>query len=79
VSCTTYLRVSSDEQTCETQRPAIERIVCARGYELVATYEEQPSATKPRRAFEQMMMGAHRASTAQAMDAVLPGSSGLYR
>ena len=38
-----YLRVSSDEQTYENQRPDVERVAQTRGYRIVATYEEQAS------------------------------------
>lgn len=55
-----YLRVSSDAQTTANQIPDIERIVAARGLELVTTYEETGSAAKHRPAFEEMMAAAHR-------------------
>ena len=55
-----YLRVSSDEQSYENQRPDIERIVQTRGYTLVASYEEQASAAKTRAVFARMMADAHR-------------------
>ncbi len=43
-----YLRVSSEEQTYENQRPDVKRLARARGYKIVATYEEQASAVKTR-------------------------------
>jgi DNA invertase Pin-like site-specific DNA recombinase len=55
-----YLRVSSEEQTYENQRPEVERVVSTRGYELVARYEEHASAAKHRDQFERMMSDAHR-------------------
>ncbi len=55
-----YLRVSSEDQTYENQRPDIERVVSTRGYKLVATYEEHASAAKPRAEFTRMMRDAHR-------------------
>lgn len=55
-----YLRVSSEEQTYENQRPEIERLATTRGYELVASYAERASTTKRRDAFEGMMRDAHR-------------------
>lgn len=54
-----YLRVSSDEQTYENQRPDVERVVSTRGYELVRSYEEHASAAKVRPAFARMMTDAH--------------------
>ena len=55
-----YLRVSSEEQTYENQRPDVERVVATRGYRLVQTYEEQASAAKSRPEFARMMVDAHR-------------------
>jgi hypothetical protein len=43
-----YLRVSSDKQTVENQRPEVEQVARARGFEVVAVYEEQASAAKHR-------------------------------
>jgi DNA invertase Pin-like site-specific DNA recombinase len=36
-----YLRVSTDEQTVDNQRPDLERVAEARGLAIVATYEER--------------------------------------
>jgi len=58
-----YLRVSSDEQTHENQRPDIERVISTRGYKLAVAYEEHPSAAKTRPAFARMMADAPAAST----------------
>jgi DNA invertase Pin-like site-specific DNA recombinase len=55
-----YLRVSSDEQTYENQRPDIARVAETRGYRVVATYEEQASAAKQRPSFARVMADAHR-------------------
>lgn len=55
-----YLRVSSDEQTFENQRPELRRIARTRGYKVVATYEEQASAAKARPEYTRMMDDAHR-------------------
>jgi DNA invertase Pin-like site-specific DNA recombinase len=55
-----YLRVSSDEQTYENQRPDVKRLARTRGYKLVATYEEQASAAKARPEYARMMGDAHR-------------------
>jgi len=54
-----YLRVSTDEQTVENQRPPLLQIAKQRGLEVVATYEENVSAAKARPAFDRMMADAH--------------------
>lgn len=54
-----YLRVSSDEQTIENQRPDVERLAKARGYTLGHIYEEKQSAAKDRPVFQRMMVDAH--------------------
>lgn len=53
-----YLRVSSSLQTTECQRPDIDRLIAASGYNVVAVYEEQVSAAKFRPEFEHMMVDA---------------------
>jgi DNA invertase Pin-like site-specific DNA recombinase len=53
-----YLRVSTDGQTVDNQRPDIQRIARSRGLTVVATYEESAGATKRRPVFERMMTGA---------------------
>lgn len=53
-----YLRVSTAIQTTECQRPDVDRLVAASGYNVVATYEEQASAAKYRPEFERMMVDA---------------------
>jgi len=55
-----YLRVSTTEQSYENQRPDLEALARARGFELVATYAEKVSAVKHRPAFERMLADAHR-------------------
>lgn len=50
-----YLRVSTSQQTVENQRPDVERLVLARGYSVVARFEEQASASGKRPEFERMM------------------------
>ena len=55
-----FLRVSSEGQSYENQRPDLERVVSTRGYALAGTYEEQASAVKLRPAFAAMMRDAHR-------------------
>lgn len=56
-----YLRTSTREQNPANQRPELEQLAQARGYELVATYEEQASAAASSRPeFERMLRDAHR-------------------
>ncbi len=55
-----YLRVSTETQACENQRPDLESIAASRGLQIVATYEEQISALKARPAYEKMRNDAHR-------------------
>jgi DNA invertase Pin-like site-specific DNA recombinase len=54
-----YLRVSTDRQSTENQRPECERLARQRG-DPVCVYEEQASAAKRRPAFETMMADAKR-------------------
>lgn len=58
--CALYLRVSTEGQNIDVQRPDIDRLVAARGYEVVETYEEQASAVKARPAYERMLADAKR-------------------
>jgi putative DNA-invertase from lambdoid prophage Rac len=55
-----YLRVSSDTQTTECQRPDVERIANSRSLSVTAVYEEQASAAKRRPEYEKMMRDAKR-------------------
>jgi DNA invertase Pin-like site-specific DNA recombinase len=55
-----YLRVSSDRQTVENQRPEVEAVARARGYEVVHVYEEAASAVKHRPQYERMQRDARR-------------------
>ena len=55
-----YLRVSTDGQTHENQRPALEQLAAARGLPLVATYAENASAAHRRPEFDRMMTDARR-------------------
>ena len=55
-----YLRVSTAQQTVENQRPDVDRLVAARGYSVVACFEEQASASGKRPEFERMMEAARR-------------------
>ena len=52
-----YYRVSSDSQTTECQRPDVERVARARGFEVVHVYEESASAAKHRPMYSQMLKG----------------------
>ena len=53
-----YLRVSTDRQTVENQRPDVDRIVAERSLVVVWTYEENESAVKRRPAFDAMIADA---------------------
>ena len=54
-----YLRVSTDGQTVENQRIAVERFCAERGWSLVRTYEETASgAAKKRPEFDRLMRDA---------------------
>ena len=57
-----YLRVSTDEQTVDNQRPELEQLARARGLEVVATFEEAASAAKKRPQHEAMMRAARRSA-----------------
>jgi len=55
-----YLRTSTDRQHTENQRPDVEQLVRARGFEVSAVFEEQVSAAaKVRPEYERMMKAAH--------------------
>jgi DNA invertase Pin-like site-specific DNA recombinase len=47
-----YLRVSTDRQNTENQRPEVEQLAVARGFEIIQVYEETMSAAKSRPVFE---------------------------
>jgi putative DNA-invertase from lambdoid prophage Rac len=55
-----YMRVSSDKQSTENQKPDLDRMVQARDLDVVAVFEESVSAAKHRPAFEEMLRAAHR-------------------
>ncbi len=55
-----YLRTSTDRQTVECQRPDVEQLAHARGFEVAHVYEETMSAAKHRPIFEQMLKDAKR-------------------
>jgi DNA invertase Pin-like site-specific DNA recombinase len=55
-----YIRVSSDKQTVENQRPEIEALAKRRGWTVVEWYEEQESAVKRRPQFDRLLADAQR-------------------
>lgn len=55
-----YLRVSTDRQSTENQRPEVEQIVHARGLTTVHVYEETMSAAKARPEYDKMLRDAKR-------------------
>jgi putative DNA-invertase from lambdoid prophage Rac len=55
-----YLRVSTDEQTVDNQRPAIELLARTRGLSVAYVFQENASAAKRRPEFERMMDAARR-------------------
>jgi DNA invertase Pin-like site-specific DNA recombinase len=55
-----YLRVSTDKQSTENQRPEVEQLAAARGFEVVHVYEETMSAAKSRPIFAQTLKDARR-------------------
>src|SRR5437868_10805782 len=55
-----YLRVSTDTQTTENQRPDLAQLARTRGWDIVRVYEETGSAAKQRPAFDRMMLDATR-------------------
>lgn len=58
--CALYLRVSTERQTVENQRPELEQIARMRQLVVVQVYEEQESAVKLRPEYDRMMLDAHR-------------------
>lgn len=55
-----YVRVSTDKQSCDNQRPEIEQLARARGFEILKVYEEQASAAKTRPQHAKMMADAKK-------------------
>jgi len=58
VRCAIYLRVSTDRQTVENQRPDVDRIVAARHLYVARAYEEAESVVKARPVFDAMVRDA---------------------
>ena len=79
--CAIYLRHSTDLTKTENQRPEVEQIVRARGYEVVATFEEGVSAVKKRPEYERMMKRLERRIGFRRIGRSLmnPHSSEYYR
>jgi len=50
-----YLRVSTDRQETECQRPDVEQLARVRGFEVVKVFEEKMSAAKVRPEYAKMM------------------------
>lgn len=60
-TCCLYIRVSSDGQSLDNQRPELVQLARARGLEITQIYEEKISAAaKDRPAYQRMMLDAHR-------------------
>ena len=55
-----YLRHSTDLAKTANQRPEVEQLARARGYELAAVFDEGASAVKKRPEYERMMTAAKR-------------------
>jgi DNA invertase Pin-like site-specific DNA recombinase len=55
-----YLRVSTQEQTVENQKPELLQIAEARGFQVVEVIEETASAAKRRPGFETVLQKAHQ-------------------
>lgn len=53
-----YLRVSTEKQETENQRPDLEQLARVRGWTVVEVYEEKESAAKKRPEFARMMLDA---------------------
>ena len=56
-----YIRVSTDGQSLDNQRPDLIQLAKTRGFEIVEVHEEKISAAaKQRPAFDKMMLAAHQ-------------------
>jgi putative DNA-invertase from lambdoid prophage Rac len=60
--CALYLRVSTDEQTTDNQRPALEDYARARGWDVALVFAEAASAVRKRPQFEMLLAAARRRS-----------------
>jgi DNA invertase Pin-like site-specific DNA recombinase len=59
-TCALYLRVSSDGQSLDNQRPELHQLARARGLAIEHVFEEKRSAAQRRPAYEAMMLAAHQ-------------------
>src|SRR5437867_2032605 len=55
-----YLRVSTDQQTTDNQRPDLVALARQRGFSIEAVYDDTASAIKQRLEFDRMLLDAHR-------------------
>src|SRR5882762_6052559 len=55
-----YLRVSTDQQTTDNQRPELVALARQRGFSIEAVYDDTGSAIKQRPEFDRMTLDAHR-------------------
>jgi putative DNA-invertase from lambdoid prophage Rac len=58
--CALYVRVSTQDQNLDNQRPDLLQLAKAMGFEIAAVYEEKASAVKTRPAFNRLMLDAYR-------------------
>ena len=58
--CWLYLRVSTQLQTLDNQRPELVRYARMKGWDIRGVYEEKASTAKARTEFDRMMLAAHR-------------------
>jgi len=55
-----YLRVSTDQQVTDNQRPELVALARQRGFSIEAVYDDTGSAVKARPEFDRMLLDAHR-------------------
>jgi putative DNA-invertase from lambdoid prophage Rac len=60
--CAVYLRVSTDEQTTANQVPELERMISARDFRIVRTYQDYEGGVKRRPELEHLILDAKRGS-----------------
>lgn len=59
-TCAIYIRVSSEAQCLDNQRPDLLKAARDRGLEIASVFEEKASAVKQRPEYERMMLAAHQ-------------------
>ncbi|HEY3358319.1 MAG TPA: recombinase family protein [Polyangia bacterium] len=59
-TCALYIRVSSDGQSLDNQKPELHQLARVRGLAVTQVFEEKVSAVKHRPAYEAMMRAAHQ-------------------